>query len=170
MARISTRIRLCLPEPEGGEHRPAPSDHRDSKFAPPSPPDPSSPFTPPSILAEPEKPKLFEIWSRNYLFNKYLLQSVWRMLGWRKTSVETYYFWSVLWIRIRNLCLDPDLELGKLKAGSGSGINHSRSQHCFWYYCYITVLSKNKYMAGAGAENMDNGGAGAVDSESATLR
>ena len=33
-------------------------------------------------VAEAE-PKLFETWSpsRNYLFNKYLLQSVWRMLG-----------------------------------------------------------------------------------------
>ena len=32
---------------------------------------------------EPVEPKLFEIWSRsrNYHFNKYLLQSVWRMLG-----------------------------------------------------------------------------------------
>ena len=34
-------------------------------------------------VAEPEpvEPKLFEIWSRsgNYLFNKYLLQSVWRL-------------------------------------------------------------------------------------------
>ena len=32
-------------------------------------------------------------------------------------------------IRIRNFCLDPDLdpdpELGKFRAGSGSGINHS---------------------------------------------
>ena len=31
------------------------------------------------------------------------------------------------WIRIRNFCLDPDPELGKFKAGSGSGINHSGS-------------------------------------------
>ena len=33
-----------------------------------------------------------------------------------------------------------------------------------WYYCYITVLSGNMYMAGpgagAGAEIKDNGGAG----------
>ena len=28
---------------------------------------------------------------------------------------------------IRNFCLDPDPELGKFRAGSGSGINHSRS-------------------------------------------
>ena len=28
-------------------------------------------------------------WSRNHLFNKYLLPSFWRMLGWRKASVET---------------------------------------------------------------------------------
>ena len=46
------------------------------------------------FVAEPEpvEPKLFETWSRswNYLFNKYLLQSVWRMLGWRKTSIATY--------------------------------------------------------------------------------
>ena len=37
-------------------------------------------------VAEPEsEPKLFETWSRNqsrnYFLNKYLLQSVWRMLG-----------------------------------------------------------------------------------------
>ena len=34
-------------------------------------------------VAEPEtvKPKLFEIRSRNHLLNKYLLKSVWRMLG-----------------------------------------------------------------------------------------
>ena len=34
------------------------------------------------------EPKLFDIWSRsrNYLFNKYLLQSVWSMLGSRKTN------------------------------------------------------------------------------------
>ena len=44
---------------------------------------------------EPVDPKLFEIWSRsrNYLFNKYVLQSVWRMQGWRKTSIETYFLW-----------------------------------------------------------------------------
>ena len=28
---------------------------------------------------------------------------------------------------IRNICLDPDPELGKFKAGSGSRINHSGS-------------------------------------------
>ena len=31
--------------------------------------------------------------SRTYLLNKYLLQSVWRMRGWRKTSNETYFLW-----------------------------------------------------------------------------
>ena len=33
--------------------------------------------------SEPVEPKLFEIWSRsrNYLFNKYFLPSVWRMIG-----------------------------------------------------------------------------------------
>ena len=38
-----------------------------------------------TCVAEPEpvEPKLFETWSRrrNYLLNKSLLQSVWRMLG-----------------------------------------------------------------------------------------
>ena len=44
---------------------------------------------------EPE-PKLFETWSRSriYLFNKYFLPSVWRMIGWRKTSIETYFLWN----------------------------------------------------------------------------
>ena len=28
---------------------------------------------------------------------------------------------------IRNFCMDPDPDLGKFKAGSGSGINHSGS-------------------------------------------
>ena len=35
------------------------------------------------ISAAEPRPKLFEVWSRNYLFNKYLLQSVWRMLGFK---------------------------------------------------------------------------------------
>ena len=49
------------------------------------------------------EPKLFETWNRNYLLNKYLvqkylLQSAWRMLARRKTSMETYflryrYYW-----------------------------------------------------------------------------
>ena len=34
---------------------------------------------------------------RNYLFHKYLLLSVWRMLGWRKTSIETYFLWYLLY-------------------------------------------------------------------------
>ena len=47
-------------------------------------------------VAEPVEPKLFETWcrrrSRNYLPNKYLLQSVLRMLGWRKTSIKTHSY------------------------------------------------------------------------------
>ena len=41
-----------------------------------------------SSVSEPVEQKLFEIWSRsrNYRFDKYLLQSGWRMLGWRKTN------------------------------------------------------------------------------------
>ena len=35
------------------------------------------------------------------------------------------------WILIRNFCVDPDPELGKLKAGSGFGINHSGSKRLF---------------------------------------
>ena len=31
------------------------------------------------------------------------------------------------WIRIRNFCLDQDPELGKFRAGSECGINHSGS-------------------------------------------
>ena len=48
-----------------------------------------------SSVAEPQPvaPKLFEIWSRNCLFNKYLLQSLWRMLGWRKTNF--YLHWDL---------------------------------------------------------------------------
>ena len=39
------------------------------------------------------EPKLFETRSqrRNYLFNNYLLQSIWRMLGCRKTSIATFF-------------------------------------------------------------------------------
>ena len=43
-------------------------------------------------IAEKVVPKLFEIWSRNYLFNKYLLQSVWRMPGWRKTNCYLHWY------------------------------------------------------------------------------
>ena len=41
---------------------------------------------------EPVEQKFFETCSRsrNYLWNKYLLQSV---VGWRKTSIETYFLW-----------------------------------------------------------------------------
>ena len=36
----------------------------------------------------------FETWSRswNYLFNKYFLLSVWRMLGWRKANFYLYLY------------------------------------------------------------------------------
>ena len=31
-------------------------------------------------------------WSRNYLNDKYLVQTVWRMLGWRKTNFYLYWY------------------------------------------------------------------------------
>ena len=34
-------------------------------------------------------------------FNKNLLQSVWRMLGWRKTSIEAYFLWSTVILQFK---------------------------------------------------------------------
>ena len=31
-------------------------------------------------------------WSRNYLIDKYLVQTVWNMLGWRKTNFYLYWY------------------------------------------------------------------------------
>ena len=49
-------------------------------------------------VAEPVEPNLVETWSwsRNYLINKYLLQSVRRMLGRRKSNFYVYSIGMVL--------------------------------------------------------------------------
>ena len=55
---------------------------------------------PKTIVSEPEselvEPKLFETWSRNrsrnYILNKYLLQSVWRMLELKKTHFYLHWY------------------------------------------------------------------------------
>ena len=43
---------------------------------------------------EPVEPTLFEIWSRsrNDLLNKYLLQTVWRIIGRRKTNFYLHWY------------------------------------------------------------------------------
>ena len=51
---------------------------------------------------------------------------------------------GLIWIR--NFCLDLDPELGKFKAGSGSGINHSGSPTLIEMYskCIRTVYMKKE--------------------------
>ena len=66
-----------------------------------------------SSVAEPEQ-KLFETRSRSriYLLNKYLLQSVWRMLGWRKTNSYLHCYRTVLSCKIwQELELDAEPKL-----------------------------------------------------------
>ena len=62
------------------------------------------------------------------------------------------------WIRIRNFCLDSDPEIGKFRAGSGSGINHPES---------TTLLQSVPYLAGNNANTIHyigaTGGVGAGD-------
>ena len=68
----------------------------------------------------PVLPKIFEIWSRsrNYLFNKYLLHSVWRMLGRRKTYLYKLYYTSIGMVPV--LLLSNSFK-GKYVAGAGEG-------------------------------------------------
>ena len=61
-------------------------------------------------VAEPEskpvEPKLFETWSRNWsrsrndIFNKNVLQSVWRMLGRKKNSIEACSLWYYCYSKV----------------------------------------------------------------------
>ena len=53
------------------------------------------------------------------------------------------YLNNIGWIRIRmdpELWLDPDPELGKFRARSGSGINHWDPQHWFKFFQLISVI------------------------------
>ena len=47
---------------------------------------------------------------------------------------------------IRNFCLDPDPELGKLKTGSGFGINHSGSTTLLLSLLLLGVVCGNTYI------------------------
>ena len=106
-------------------------------------------------------PKLFETWSlsRNYLFNKYLLQSVLRMLGWRKAFIETYFLLHYCYSPVLSGNTWQELELEpepKLWTKVEPEINNFGSATLLWYVIisYSSMLSNRSRAISAAAKNL----------------
>ena len=100
-----------------------------------------------------EKVKLFSVWLYKFPFYLFPLWCVCRALFLVQWKLPGR---NIGWIRIRNFCLDPDPELGKFKAGSGSGINHFGSTTLVFSLTALGNLAYTGWRCGSSlAEHQD---------------